>query len=48
MKSINEQFPDNPLPSRSVGDGKMVIAACVTVCVIISVLTVIGVFSIDF
>lgn len=48
MRSINEQFPDDPLPSRSVGDGKLVIAACVIVCAIISVLTVVGVLTIDF
>jgi hypothetical protein len=48
MKPVNEQFPNNPLPTRSVGDGKFVIVSCIIACSIISVLAVVAILSIHF
>lgn len=38
MKSVNEQFPDHPLPTRRFGDGLMVIAGCCLASTLISVI----------
>jgi len=43
VKSVNEQFPDYPLPSHRMGDGKLVIMGCIALCILISIATVLGV-----
>lgn len=39
MKSINDQFPEHPLPTRNMGDGIKVIIGCVIACTLISIAT---------
>lgn len=48
MKSVNEQFPNNPLPTRSMGDGKIVIVSCIIACAIICVFAVVAVLAVHF